>query len=346
MPIIHADELKRMSARIFEAAGASPEIAWRVSESLVEGNLTGHDSHGVIRIMQYFDDINRGDLDPRAEIEIVSETPTTALIDAHNAFGQVAAAKGMNVAIEKAKQHHVSAVGIRHTHHIGRLGEYTLMAAREGLVGIVMCNSGPGRRAAPFGGLEAMFSTNPISIAAPAGEKRPFLLDYASTMVAEGKLRVAREKGEHVRPGLIVDKEGKPTTDPLDFYNGGFLLHMGEHKGYALGLLVDILGGVLTGHGATSLPEYKSGNGTFMIVVDIAPFMPLEQFKERLDCLFEGIKNVKKAPGVSEVLIPGEPEFNGREQRLRDGIIVPDAIWKSMVECGQKLSVDITAAPE
>ena len=308
MPNFQAEQLKKISTQIFEAAGVPTSIAMRVSDSLVEGNLAGHDSHGVIRIMQYIDDINHGNLDPHAEIEIISETPTTALLDAHNAFGQVAAARGMSMAIEKAKQHHVAAVGIRHANHIGRLGEYSLVAAEQGLVGIIMCNSGPGKRAAAqYGGLEGMFSTNPISIAAPAGERRPFLLDYATTMVAEGKLRLAREKGENVHPGLIVDKDGKPTTDPREFYGGGFLLHMGEHKGYALRCSIDLLGGILTGHGATAMPEFKAGNGTFIIVVDISAFMPMEQFTAHVDALFNEIKQVKPAPGFKEVLIPGEP---------------------------------------
>lgn len=338
MPTLTAEQLRILGDQIFRAAGVSDGIARRVSESLVEANLTGHDSHGVIRIPQYLEFLREGKTDPEAQLEILSETATTALLDAHWAFGQVAAAAGMRLAIDKAREHRVGIVSIRKSAHIGRLGEYSVMASDEGFVGLVLCNSSS--LATPYGGMRRLLSSNPMSCAVPAAGRGAFLLDFATTACAEGKVRFAREKGDAVPEGWILTKEGYPTTDPQDLYDGGMLLPMGQHKGYALNLLVDILGGILSGHGATSSADYSHGNGVMMMAIDIEVFCPLDRFQQEVANLLDRAKAVPPAPGFSEVLVPGEPEARSKEARLQDGIPVPEKVWQDILGAARDLGVE------
>jgi len=349
MPVFTVDQLKNLGIGIFKAAGASDEEAKIVSRYLVNANLAGHDSHGVIRIPQYVNMIKVGykpygylcKIKPGAQIEIVKETETTALIDGNWGFGQLIATKAMELAIEKAKKHGIGAVGAFHCNHIGRLGEYSLMAAKQDLIGLAVCNSG--RLVAPFGGMERILSTNPITVAIPAGEERTFLLDMATSVHAEGKVRVRRNRGESLPDGWIIDKEGNPSNDPEDMYAGGALLPLGRdvgYKGFGLALIVDILGGALTGHGCTIGKEYIGGNGTFMMAIRIDRFVELEKFKERVDELFRNVKNSKKAPGVEEIMIPGEPEMNTKEERIGEGIFVSDTTWKEICKTAKDLGVN------
>ncbi len=339
MPLCTAEQLCAMSRHLLEAAGVPAATAVRVSESLVESNLMGHDSHGVIRLPQYLDMLAEGRIAPLAEVEVLRETPTTALLDAHWAFGQVAAARAMTIAIEKARAHHVAVVAMAHSAHIGRLGEYALMAAEQGLVGAVMCNASPRGGAAPYGGMARVLGTNPLAYAVPSGGPHPFLMDFATTMCAEGKVRVARARGVPLPPGCILDRDGQPSTNPEDFYAGGVLLPMGGHKGYGLSLLIDLLGGALTGHGCTCLPEYVDGNGTLMLAIDIEAFRPLAEFEGTAGRLFAAVKASRTAPGVDEILIPGEPEFRTKEKRLREGIPVPESTWQELERAAERLGV-------
>jgi len=342
MPIFTADQLRRVGRAIFEAAGTPPEVARRVSDSLVTNNLMGHDSHGVIRITAYLDMIREGRIVPRAQPEVVKETPTTALVDGHWAFGQVVAAQGMEIAIAKAREQHISAVGLFHCPHIGRVGEYPAMAADQGMIGITVCNSRPpGGNTAPFGGRKPFFSTNPLALAVPAGEHPPMLLDFATSVVAEGKVRVARNRGKQIPEGWIIDAEGCPSTNPQDLYEGGALLPFGRHKGYGLALFIDLLGGALTGAGCTSMSDYDGGNGTFMIVIDIENFRPLEEFRVYVDRLFASLKQVPLAPGFEEILIPGEIEYRTQAQREREGIFVEELTWTQIVEAAGGLGVEV-----
>jgi len=328
--------------RVFETLGTPSNEAERVADSLVKANLAGHDSHGVMRIPQYVDGIKRGQIKPGAKIEVVRETPSTALLNGNWGFGQVIAEKGMKMSIEKAKAHFISAVGLFHCNHIGRLGEYTLMAAEQDMIGIVMCNAGPtGGKTAPYGGRARRLSTGPISAAVPAGKWKPFLLDFATSMVAEGKLRIKYYKGEKVPLGWIIDKEGRPTTDPKDFYEGGAILPFGGHKGYALSLLIDILGGALTGGGCVSSKEFVGGNGTLMIVINTDGFTSLQEFKERTDALFETIKGTPTAMGFEEVMVPGEPELRMEEKRLKEGIYVEEKTWQDIAKVAEELELDL-----
>lgn len=342
MPTFTAPQLRKISASILEAAGTPREEAKQVAASLVRSNLVGHDSHGVIRIIEYVKGIKEGKIRPGAKIEVVRETPSTALIDGHWGFGQVIAREGMKIAIEKAEISSISSVGVFNCNHIGRLGEYSMMATEQDMIGIILCNSGPkGGIVVPYGGAARRLGTNPMSIAVPAGEMKPFLLDFATSVVAEGKLRLKRYRGEKVPTGWILDKEGRPTNNPKDFYTGGALLPFGEHKGYALALLIDILGGALTGAGCTSSEEYERGNGTLMVAINIGSFMPLEAFKERVDKLFKKIKETPPMPKCKEVLIPGEIEFNTEEKRLKEGIFVTEKTWQDISKLAGEMGLNL-----
>ena len=342
MPHLSADQWREIAFRLFRAVGTEPPIARRVADALVEGNLMGHDSHGVIRLLEYIPRVQRGDLHPNAQPEVIRETSTTAMVDGHWGFGQVAAKFAMEVAIAKARQSGLSAVGLVHSHHVGRLGEYAQMAAEAGMVAFLFANSGPrGGWVTPYGGIGRVFGTNPLAIGIPARRHPPILLDFATSAGAEGKIRFARSKGERIPEGWVIDKEGRPTTDPNALYKGGALLPFGGHKGYALALAIDLIGGALTGAGCASLPEYVAGNGLFMIVVDVATFQPPDQFYDMVDRLIDRVKGVPKAPGVEEILVPGEPERRTWARRAVEGFAVPDTTWNELLELAARLGVHL-----
>ncbi|KYH42276.1 MAG: hypothetical protein AYL33_003170 [Candidatus Bathyarchaeota archaeon B63] len=340
MPILRAETLRKISEEIFKAYGAPAEEARLVSESLVEANLCGHDSHGVIRIIQYVKAIERGALKPGAEIEIVRETPSSALIRGNWGFGQVVARRAMELAIGKAEENSVSVVCAYDLYHIGRLADYTALAAERGMVGVAMVNSTP--TVAPYGGRERLLSTAPISYAFPTGEESMFLLDIATSVCAEGKVRVSLHRGERLPDGLIIDKDGHPSTDPADLYEGGALLPLGGdlvgYKGFGLGLAVEVLAGILSGAGC-AYEEGKVGNGVFFEVINIDDFMPVEEFKERIDALIRRIKSSKLRPGFTEILIPGELELRTRRVRRDEGIYIPERTWREITEIAEKRDV-------
>ncbi len=342
MPTFKANQLIEIGTKIFSAAGASIEEARLVSEFLVKANLVGHDSHGVIRIMQYVDEIEKGSIKPRAKIEVVKETFSSAILNGNWGFGQVVAKKAMEKAIEKAKDSSVSIVCVFNCNHVGRLADYTLMASRNNMIGIAMVNSV--KFVAPFGGRERLLSTGPISFAFPTNLGFPFVIDIATSVVAEGKVRVALHKGDKIPYGWIIDKNGNPSNNPQDLYDGGAMLPLGGeevgYKGFGLGLAVDILSGILSGAGC-AYEETKRGNGVFFEVINIEKFMPIEEFKRKVDKLIKTIKESKTRSGFKEIMIPGEPEYLTEKVRLKEGIYVPERTWKEIKKVAEKLGVNL-----
>ena len=204
------------------------------------------------------------------------------------------------------------------------------------MAGIAVCNCGPG--VAPYGGRERIFGTNPFAFAAPGGPDRPpVVVDFATSGVAEGKLRVARAKGEIVAPGLIVDRNGQPSQEPDAYYDGGALLPFGGHKGYGLGLMVEVLGGLLSGAGISSLPGYDSANGTMLLAIDTARFVPGDVLRSQMGAFAERIANSQPAQGFERVLLPGEPEQIAEAQRSREGIQIPETTWAELQQLRQTL---------
>ncbi|MFQ5710598.1 MAG: Ldh family oxidoreductase [Candidatus Geothermarchaeales archaeon] len=349
MPTFTADQLREVCSKILEAAGASKDEAGIVADHLVKSNLYGHDSHGVLRIPWYIKLIEEGSIRPGAEVKVLRETEATALLDGNWGFGQVVARDAMERAIEKAGRCGVGVVALFHCFHIGRLGEYSAMAVERGMIGIVLCNAPP--NVAPFGGRKALIGTNPISIAAPTAEGRPIILDMATSVAAAGKVSLALERRQRVPEGWIIDSEGNPTTNPADFrprlvdlvsargpIKMGALLPVGGYKGYGLGLIIEVLGGVLAGAGVS---HECGGNGVVTMAIDVGAFRPLEEFKRTTSELVKIIKDSPKAPGFEEILVAGEPEFRAEEQRLKEGIFVEDATWSALVEIAEELGTSL-----
>lgn len=336
-----ADQLRAVTKAVIGAVGAPEDIAEHMAQSLVRSNLMGHDSHGVIRIPAYVDMVEQGRYKASARPEIMRETPTTAVIRGNWAFGQVAAKFATEVVIAKAKEMNLAAVGLLECNHIGRLGEYSEAIAREGMIAQVVTGgfSNPWNGVAPFGGAGRCFGTNPYSFAVPAANHAPLVADFATSVIAEGKLQVARAKGIQVAEGIILDKEGKPTTNPNDFYEGGVMLPFGGHKGYALSVMADMFASLL--FGAETMAEPPNTVGTFMLAIKIDAFRPFAEFAQAADRRFDQIKSVPTAPGVKEILLPGEPEACTMAVRQAEGVPVPDDTWNRIVAVGQKYGVDV-----
>lgn len=330
MPLIHVEPLTELVTGIFAAAGAPHATARTVAESLVLSDLVGHESHGVVRVRQYLDQIGRGDIDPQAQPVIAHDNGAIFLVDAHNSFGQIAASVTIREAIDRAKRFGLSSAGLYHSGHVGRLGEWVEMAARRDAIAFAYCNGGgpsPGR-VTPFGGAQGLLGTNPVAAAVPVAGRPPIVMDFATSAVAEGKVRVARNRGKAIPEGWILNGAGEPTTDPNDLYNQGMLLPAAGHKGYALSLLVELVGGILVGNSAPGLPDYQTRNGVLFIVLDIAAFRPVAEFLDKGGAYRDLVKAVTPAPGFAEVLLPGEPEVRSEAQRRAAGLTVDDATWK------------------
>lgn len=353
LPRFYAAELKKLGVDIFERSGASREYAELVVDILIDANLAGHDSHGILYLTRYAERIKKGIIDPKSKPEVTNESPSTALIDGHWAFGQVTAKKTMEVAIEKARKNSVSVVGAFHCNHIGRLGAYTLMAAENDMIGILMVNS-VNPAVQPYGGVSRFLGSNPISVAIPGDEMKPFLLDFATSSVAEGKVWLAAMNDEKLPLGWIVGNDGCDTDNPHDFSistpkveGDGRLLSFGArdgHKGYCLSILMEILGGILTGAGSIldRGAVHPNENGVLAIVLDVKGFTPIETFKKRMDSLFTTVHEAPTDPRFKykQVQVPGEIEWRNREARLREGINIPNQVWEQIVSLAQELGVD------
>lgn len=338
MPTFTAEELRRVAQSILQAVGTPADSADLVSRSLVESNLVGHDSHGVMRLISYIEFTQRGQVKPAARPVVARRQRGTAQIDGAWGWGHLAARLAAATVIELAAEYGVAAATIDHCNHVGRLGEYVEAVARAGLIGLALCNVDPA--VAPFGGFGRVMGTNPLSWAAPRGAgNAPLFSDFATSGVAEGKLRMARAKGERVQAGLIVDSRGHPTQEPSDFYEGGALLPFGGHKGYGLSVMIELLGGVLSGMAASVQPEYRAANGTLFVALDISAFMPVEQFTRQVELFCARIKATPAAAGFSEVLLPGEPEQRTRAQRVAQGISLPEQTWREIQTLAQGLNV-------
>ena len=345
MPNFTQTQLQKITIDIFEAGGVPNDEAPIIAELLVASNLAGHDSHGVIRIPQYIGLINSGLIQPGALMAIERESPSHALINGNWGFGHVIAQKAMSLAIEKAKSSTISAISVYNCNHIGRIGSYPLMAAEAGLVGITMVNAGgTALYVAPFGGRDGRLATNPIAIATPTRNGHPILLDITSSVVAQGKIRVAVNRGDSVPLGWLINNAGEPTENPEDLMKTppGALLPLGGivgHKGYALGLMIDILGGALSGAGCSGSGNTRLQNGVLMLALDIANFTPLDDFYDHVDGLVAHVKAAPTAPGFEEILTPGEIEARQTERRLREGIPIDDETWRQIQETAAEVGI-------
>ena len=344
MPTVKARDLEDLTARIFAAMGASAGDAAWVAHLLVKSNLRGHDSHGVIRIPSYYRAVKNRDTNPQATVSVLHETPVMALLDGGYGFGQVVARRAMEIAIAKAEAVGIGAVAVRHSKHIGRLADYAEMAVRRGLIAMVSVNGGGGAQGvAPFGGARPRLATNPIAFGIPAGDRGPILLDMATSIVAGGKIMVKRNRKEAAPIGWLLDPQGNPTTDVEVFFANprGSLLPMAGHKGYGLSLIVEILSGILSGAGYSQEGVKVAENGTFMWALRVSDFLPLESFRAQVDDLIRYMKTCPTAPGLEEVLIPGEPEAIAERKHESQGITIEEETWRQIHMVAAELGVSI-----
>ena len=341
MIIIPADQLTELGVKIFTAQGTPEDKARFLVGTLIEANLTGHDSHGVHFYVGYSDRIRRGFIDVDQEPATVKETPSSALIDGRWAFGQVTAMRLTELAVAKAKDNMVAGVGAFNCNHIGRLGYYTEWAAKHDIIAAMYVNVG-NPSVSVYNGLGKAFGTNPQSVSVPTGSDTPFLMDWATSVVAHGKINVARAKHVKIPSHWTRDKYGRVTDDPNAIYEGGWLLPFAEYKGYGLQMVSELLGAVLTGSrtGISGVAEPPSPNGVFMLAVNPEGFVGLDAFKHGTSELLDKVKGLPAEAG-KKILVPGEPEKETKAQRLRDGIQVPEDTWAQIMALCKQLGVEV-----
>jgi L-2-hydroxycarboxylate dehydrogenase (NAD+) len=324
-----ATEIKSWTSTIFQKLGAPADDARMTTDALIHADLMGIDSHGLNRAtnQNYFGGLKAGMINPNAAPEIVHEAASTAVIDGQNGLGPVASTVAMNLAIAKAKDTGAGFVSIRGSNHYGAASHYSMMALPHNMIGFSMTVGGLGVMVT--GGRGRRIGINPISVAAPAGEHLPFVLDIATSVVAAGKLELARMKEQQVPVGWIVDKDGASTTDPNEFWKGGAIMPLGGaldtggYKGYGLSVMIDILAGVLSGGGfAGYLRENVSSGGTchFQGALAINAFGSIDSFKAIMDNMIAYLKATEPSEGSSGVLVHGEKEILAEQERSLKGI--------------------------
>lgn len=346
MPRIQADPLIQFAQALLQSLGGPAEEASLVAHLLVDANLSGHDSHGVIQIPGYLDAHAEGLIAPGTAFTRERETAATALVDGHWGFGQRLAHEAMTLGIDKAHRCGISAVGAYRCYHVGHLGAYARLAAEAGMVGIIAVNDGGGgQRVAPYGGIAGRLSTNPLAVGLPTGTSTPFILDMSTSIVAEGQVRLRQTGREPIPLGWMIDALGQATTNHEDFFrHSGSLLPLGGsvgYKGYGLGLAVDVLAGILgrAGHSRQQLPPYN--NGLFIIVADIGRFLPLEQFAVDVRDFLAHITSCPRAPGVDEIVYPGERAARLRHSRQHYGIAIDAETWQRLATIAQERGVQV-----
>ena len=339
---IQAEPLQQLTRDIFAAASAPADIAAVVAESLVTTNLFGHDSHGVLRVKQYINMIGAGMIKPAERPRIRKRFGATAMVTNGYGFGQIGARYAAELAVDLGREHGIAAVSLGQTTHIGRLGEYTHMIASAGLIGIGFTSGSMfSGWVAPYGGREKVFSTNPMSFAVPCGGEGTLLLDFATAGMAHGKVLLARAKGEPVPQGMMLDKNGRPSTDASIVDDGAVLLAMGAYKGSGLSMMMEIIPTLLAGKRPLASPEFHFGNPTLLLALTPEAFDEDTDFVEQVEALKQHVKTVKPAEGFDEVLLPGEPEARSYAKRIAAGIPLPDRVWADLRELADELDISL-----
>jgi uncharacterized oxidoreductase len=369
--------LRTQVTAIIAGTGSTQAEAEQVAANLVLANLSGHDSHGVGMVPRYVDAAAEGGLKPNASVKINLDTGPMLALDGQRGYGQIVGVQAMALAIERAKQHGSCILSLANAHHLGRIGHFAEMATAQGLVAMHFVNVLSRPVVAPWGGGDGRFGTNPCCIgiplkgahrpaagppqggAAPSGGGDPhavgepggdFILDYATSRVAQGKMRVAHNKGERVPPGYLIDEHGAPTDDPgvvvVPQSNGlfGALMTFGEHKGYGMAVACELLGGALTGGGTWHRPADTARtvlNGMLAIVIDPAKLGTQGSFEQEASAFIDWLRQSPPGQGFDAVQIAGEPERTARAAREREGIWLDDATWGEIVAAGAKVGVDV-----
>jgi len=345
-----AATLRSQCAQILTAAGSTPAEAEQVAANLVLANLSGHDSHGVGMLPRYVDAVAEGGLVPNASVKVNADIGTMLALDGQHGYGQIVGVQAMELGIARAKQHGSCIFTLANAHHLGRIGHFAEMATAEGLVSMHFVNVLSRPVVAPWGGGDGRFGTNPCCIGIPLAGAEPFLLDFATSRVAQGKMRVAHNKGEQVPDGYLIDERGAPTNDPgvvvVPQSNGlfGALMTFGEHKGYGMAMACELLGGALTGGGTWHRPADTARtvlNGMLTILIDPAKLGTQESFAQEATAFVDWLRQSPPGASFDQVQIAGEPERAARVARERSGIWLDDATWGEIVAAGSKVGVAI-----
>ena len=357
---IGAAPLEQLLTEVFGAAGCSPAEAARVGRYLVGANLVGHDSHGVVRTLRYVEWLQSGVQVADQELAFVTDGGCFALVDGRFGMGQTVGPQAVRLGIERAQSHGVSVIALRHAGHLGRIGDWAELAAESGCVSIHLVNVAGGALVAPFAAVERRMATNPICIGVPLEDGRPpLILDFATSIVAEGKAQVALDGGTSLPAGSLISGDGELTADPTVLYGErrpgaapnprhgrGALRAMGEHKGSGLSMMCEVLAGALTGSGTTGPQRTPFCNGMLSIYLDLQRFDVDSTVAADILAYVDWFTSARPAtPGV-EVLAPGQPEQRRKAQRLAEGIPLPADTWASILAAVDKVGLDRAAAEQ
>ncbi len=343
-----APALARTVRAIVHAGGSSAEEADLVASNLVEANLRGHDSHGVGMVPRYVDALKEGGLFVNQQVGIVADSGVLLTLDGRQGYGQSIGRQAMVLAIERARAHGVCIVGLKHSHHLGRIGHWAEQCIAAGLVSIHFVNVLSRPIVAPFGGRDARFGTNPFCVGIPRPGHDPIVLDFATSKIAQGKTRVAHNQGKSIEPDTLIDDHGEPTTDPryTVIEPWGALLPFGGHKGSGLALVCELLGGALAGGATYHTPadgKRRVLNSMFSIVVDPERMGTGENLAREMEAFVRWYQASPPAAGVDRVLVAGEPERITKAQRLVEGIAIDDVTWAEIVAAAGKVGLDPAA---
>lgn len=352
MVTIKAAALESFIGDIFAAAGCSKAEAERVGHYLVSANLTGHDSHGVVRVPRYVQQKRDGAIHADIKVDLLVDTPVLAVVDGKFGFGQTVAPQAVQIGIDKCKVMGLSAVALRNAGHIGRVGDWAEMAAEAGLVSVHFVNAAGSVLVAPFGGVERRFSTAPYCVGVPLPGRGPLVLDFATSIVAEGKVLVASQGGKKVPEDALIGPDGAIGNDPHLLYGDytptgprnhaqgkGAIRAFGDHKGSGLAFMCEVLGGALSGTGATSHGR-PFANGMFSFYVDPAKVDPAGFFPGDVTRYMAFVKSAKTARAGAEILLPGEAEDRMRAERRAEGVPLPDDTWASILAAARSVGLD------
>jgi len=344
---IQHQQLEQLTTAIFAAAGCQADEAARIGHYLTEANLVGHDSHGVIRVPFYIEWLRAGKVVANQQLSVLFENEVIAVVDGNYGFGQSLGEQATRLGIEKSAKHGVSVIALRNAGHLGRIGDWPLMAANANLASLHFVNtSGAGILVAPFGGIQRRLSADPIAAGIPVAGGEPILVDLSCCTIAEGKVRVALNKGGQVPEGCLIDSKGQPTTDPKVFYGTppGSILSIANHKGYALGIMTELLAGALTSAGASNPANAnRLGNGMLSIYLNPALFQAEPAFAAEVRRFIDWVRSSEKADPNGEILMPGEIELKTKAKRSRDGIELDAKTWQGLVDTAASLNVPVAA---
>jgi hydroxycarboxylate dehydrogenase B len=342
MRTVPAARLVDLTAAIMRGGGCGAGEAGTVARRLVDSNLAGHDSHGVLRVPKYLEWVRLGWLKPNQSPTLAFESDTIAIVDGNRGFGQVIGEYATKLGIGKAKAMGIAMIGLRNCGHLGRLGDWAEMAAEAGQVSLHFLNTSGAQRVAPYGGSDRRLSTNPLAIAVPCAGAEPAVLDITTSTVAEGKLMVALNKGEPVPEGWIVDRNGKPTTEPKEFYDGGALLTIGAHKGSGLSILVDLLAGAVTTGRSSDPEDTVLRNNMLSIFIAPAVYDRDDGVAREAARLVEFVKASPPLVAGRPVLAPGDVERATRKHRLANGVPLDETTWSDLMAAARSVGLEET----